>query len=471
MSANRSDIAAYILADHRENNGALPYLQAAADANNSSSGKLPWKSGGGNLMFQVLNNGAVGDYTIMLPSKHDTTKNIIAAVFERKTWKDLAASIKDQRSLHQHKSLIEFKQKQGCYVYYIIEGAIAYSDDTGIAHIPFKNLSAKMRSLSLRGYHSFQTKSPEHTAAFLTNLARDLAKLYRQDIISFPQQENISHTYATAILHEQLQSMLAKFTTAGGNDTIQAALKNVIDLVGGFIPAPTTDDEFDLVGFQVPDQPAPVKSAQQALVKAGSEETPTPEKPEKPEKPETPKIHIPEQLKTRSKASYTDVLMSMWCEIPKVTSKSAPILMSKMDIKDLLCCTAANKPKLRDTIANLTFTSGTKIGQAKAEAIVSVSCFGTAIELLAAQDVHVKILAQVPGVSQELAGKILNTVSMKTICETTKQADRYRNEDLQDQLAEIKRLNGNRKIGAAIAKKIIDIFTSEPDLSQLPDDV
>src|SRR5271170_5061855 len=159
----RTDVAAYILSDHRESNGAIPYMQAAVDENNTASVKTLWKCGGGTIMHQILNNGAVGDYTIMLPSKIDSSKNIIAAVFERKTWRDLAASIKDQRAISQHKNLQKFRIENGCYIYYIIEGNMSYQDDTLIAHIPFKNLSAKVRSMSLKGVHSFQSKDQQGT--------------------------------------------------------------------------------------------------------------------------------------------------------------------------------------------------------------------------------------------------------------------------------------------------------------------
>jgi len=81
--------------------------------------KLPWKSGGGELISQIVNNATIGDYAIMVPSCKDPSKNILAAVFERKTWKDLAASLKDQRCTTQHKNMVELRDHKGCKLYYI----------------------------------------------------------------------------------------------------------------------------------------------------------------------------------------------------------------------------------------------------------------------------------------------------------------------------------------------------------------
>lgn len=148
------DVSAYIIADHRESNGANPYLQAYCDRNNAQNVKQPWKSGGGSLLFQIVNNGAIGDYSIMLPSRYNPNKTIVAAIFERKAWKDLAASIKDGRSVSQHKNMIGIRDSKGCFIYYIIEGNLTYADETEIGHIPFKNLHAKIRSMSLKGVHS-----------------------------------------------------------------------------------------------------------------------------------------------------------------------------------------------------------------------------------------------------------------------------------------------------------------------------
>lgn len=484
MSNQRSDVAAYILADHRENNGAIPYLSAAVDHNNNAnSAKLPWKSGGGNLLYQILNNGTVGDYTIMLPSKQDASKNIIAAVFERKTWKDLAASIKDQRSIHQHKSLTEFESKHGCYIYYIMEGPMSYAEDTEIGRLPFKNLHAKMRSLSLRGAHSFQTKSPDHTAWLLANLARDLAKLYRQDQIAFPLQEVVASPIelsesereknAAKTLFDDLTTAFGKYNASTSslvdqqeNSLIINAMTNMISLIQGFVPpppvsgVPETDGEFDI--FQDASLP---EEKQHEPIKLPIKQEPIKQEPIK----EEPKVHIPEQLKTRAVRSYTDILMRMWCEIPRITTKSAPIIMRKIDIKELICCLPENKIKLRDVIAHLSFTGGTKIGQVKADAIMQVSSNGIdPLNMPAARDIHAKILSQVPLISQEVANAILEVTDLHTICRIIMEKNRFRTEDLEDLIADVKRPKGVRKLGKAAAKKIIEIISSEPDLSQLP---
>jgi len=183
-------IAAIILADHRENNGAIPHLPQIISKNNTSSIKMSPTVGGGEIQYNVLNNETIGDYAILLPDKVNPGKYIIAAVFERKTWKDLAGSIKDGRCDSQFKNMLDIRTSPECFVYYIIEGNMGYSEDTKICRIPFKALQTKVRTMSLRGVHSFRTKNPMDTALFLVKMSRDLRRLYIKDEISFVKQEN-----------------------------------------------------------------------------------------------------------------------------------------------------------------------------------------------------------------------------------------------------------------------------------------
>jgi len=363
------DVCGYIIADHRESNGANPYLQARVDYNNNHNIKLPWKSGGGSLLFQIVNNGAIGDYSIMLPSRYNPNNMVIAAIFERKAWKDLSASIKDQRLINQHKNMIGIRESKGCFIYYIIEGGLTYADDTEIGHIPFKNLHAKLRSMSLKGVHSWQTRNQEDTARFLVNIARDLSRLYRQELISFPLQEQHSVTN----FKQDLATLINRY-------------KNCMDVdVVRLITAMSL--EYDKITDSI------------AMVGA-SEPTIQP--------------ILPIELTKRAESSHTDIIMQMWCAIPKVTNKTAPLLMSYISLLDLI--NTSDITAIKNTIANMVFASGMKLGPSRADSIVSIAYEGNDPGILSeVHSVHVNIIAQIPGVSADTAGLILKQFPMKKL--------------------------------------------------------
>ena len=424
----RAEISAYILADHRENNGAIPFLTATVDQNNKTYSKMPWKSGGGTIIPQILNNGTIGDYCVMVPSRYDPNHNIIAAIFERKTWKDLSASLKDQRAMSQLKNMRQIRDQKGCYIYYIIEGPLTYSDDTSIAHIAFKNLHAKLRKMSIKGVHSFQTRDQQDTARFLVNIARDLSGLYRSDSISFDKQEPRT---INPMVNFKAQLQLA-LTELGTNDSsyiaaIKAALDSII---------------LEQTGF------------------TSLESSPT----------STGGI-IPSELTTRAVHSNTDIWLSMWCAIPKVSNKAAVVLMQHVNLLELVV--TEDTTTLAHTISNLTYTSGMRFGTARAETVCLMAYNGNEPGKVAeAQDTACKILSQIPNVTQDVAYSILQIIPFKKFCSqilsaTSDEASVDKNlRPLTNQLADITRKNGKR-IGIALAQRIVNIMRSTPDPSQI----
>ena len=169
-----------IISDHRENNGALPYLSADCDANNTTNSKLAWKAGAGEIKHKILNNSVYGDYAILL--EHENQFHLMA-VFERKTWKDLAGSIKDGRLDEQHHGLQQLQDQYNCQIFYIFEGPVNNRPGRKFAGIQFKNLYAKARSLMIQGYPYFQTCNAAKTSELLVLMARDYMRLYRQEKI------------------------------------------------------------------------------------------------------------------------------------------------------------------------------------------------------------------------------------------------------------------------------------------------
>lgn len=166
---------AQILADHREGKGANPFLEAFVEENNKKYAKYNSKSGGGMIDMQIRQL-TVGDYAIML-NQEGTYKLVM--IIERKTWVDLAGSIKGGRIEKQEQNMKEMKD-QGCLCYFIMEGAIKKSDKSEVGGIAFSSLTAKARHLALRGFPYFQTLDSAETAKLIVNLARDCIKLYQR---------------------------------------------------------------------------------------------------------------------------------------------------------------------------------------------------------------------------------------------------------------------------------------------------
>ncbi len=98
----------------------------------------------------------IGDYSIIKNQK-------ILFCIERKTWKDLSASIRDGRDDNINK-MIELRKQTNCKLLLLIEGKSRYSPDRKIGRIPYKNLQAKLDHLIVRDdIHIIYSQSCEDT--------------------------------------------------------------------------------------------------------------------------------------------------------------------------------------------------------------------------------------------------------------------------------------------------------------------
>ena len=87
-----------IIVDDREK-AVFPYLEDASHK---------------YLIDYKIQRNEVGDYAICY-------KGYIMMIIERKTWEDLAASMRDGRKTNVQK-LISVREKTGCQIAYLIEG-------------------------------------------------------------------------------------------------------------------------------------------------------------------------------------------------------------------------------------------------------------------------------------------------------------------------------------------------------------
>ncbi len=119
----------------------------------------------------VIKQIAVGDYAIV----HD---GVIRVSIERKTWVDLANTIKDPKRKANHQKLLKLRDDTGCSILYIIEGPAFPSGSHTFGRVPYKSLLAHLHHNMLRDNCPYiQTKDIRHTAEMIIDLAKNLQTL------------------------------------------------------------------------------------------------------------------------------------------------------------------------------------------------------------------------------------------------------------------------------------------------------
>ena len=128
----------------------------------------------------------VGDYAICF------NENIKIAI-ERKTWKDLADTIKDAKRKHNHKKLLDLRNECGCKIVYLIEGS-PFVKKEKINRVPTKNLNAFLNHIRFRDdCHVMYSENIKHTAEVLIDLVTNLISI-KNDIIPNTGGNDISNT-------------------------------------------------------------------------------------------------------------------------------------------------------------------------------------------------------------------------------------------------------------------------------------
>lgn len=108
----------------------------------------------------------IGDYSIVY-------KEYILMIIERKSWKDLAASIKDGRKDNVEK-LLKLRRDVGCQIFYLIEGNPMPKATVKFCRVPYKNLRSHLDHLIMRdNIHIIQSKNQENTVERIFELVKN----------------------------------------------------------------------------------------------------------------------------------------------------------------------------------------------------------------------------------------------------------------------------------------------------------
>ena len=432
-----------IIADDRESNGANPYFDKYIVANNSEFKKKSLKGGRGDIKL-CIGRVTTGDYNILIHPKG--SKPVVALIIERKSWKDLAASIKDGRLKSQHAGMEKVANKLGCQYMYIIEGKLTYKKTANVGrHMPFKNLITKVRHTILRGTPLIQTKDQDHTADMIVDLARDMWRFYQNGEVSFDKQMKIPELNLTPQSYiDTIRELNKKYRHAFEDQNIPMVMIEAVDLT---IDENDSEDRIIQEPFDV-----------EALVDAAEEIA------EEHEVEDVETIAnlnligvysentvIPLALTEQKVKSNSDILERMWIALPTVSTKSVPVLMKRFLLSDILGATSTQVENFTTEIATMQYPSGAKIGDARAKKIMGVAYSGAApTKLDKLKTTSIKILAEVPGVTTQTAEKIIEKYSLRDVCSGNCSAD---------DIALIQKTK-TRRVGNKCAEKIVDLLTT-----------
>lgn len=375
-----------------------------------------------------------GDYAIVVKDEK-TKEHMPVVIIERKTWKDFSDSIKDGR-MGNNSNLEEFRQKFGCKIVFIVEGAPFPAPNRKFRGIPFKNIQKKIDKMILvDGYHIIQTRDPKMTAQRIVELAIAYDQYY-DDIKTVRSSKTIEptkpvkstkSTNSTKKLSKPSKSSKsAKDSSESDSDTESDSESS--DSSGSSSDSSDSSDESDNIVVEKGD-PEPEVDGGDFVISS-------------------------ELTKVRTKTNDR-ILQEMWISLPQVSIATAKILSEKWSISDIV----SGKVFEMD-IADLKYPSGVRIGneRAKKMLIIAKDCKGNgnvatlkqSIEFTKAQE---KLLRSINGVSAIVAKQICKKYTLKQLCEKI----------TEKELAQVKRSDQPtaKNIGPAIAKKIMTLLKSK----------
>jgi ERCC4-type nuclease len=124
----------------------------------------------------------VGDYSIVY------NDHILMSI-ERKSWKDLAASIKDGRKENVNK-MLKLREDVGCQLFYLIEGTPLPKDNVKFGRIPYKNLRSHLDHLIMRdNIHVIHSKDQKNTVDRIFELVKNYLTITPSPLLAFNNTE------------------------------------------------------------------------------------------------------------------------------------------------------------------------------------------------------------------------------------------------------------------------------------------
>jgi ERCC4-type nuclease len=271
----------------------------------------------------------IGDYVI-------TQNDRILFCIERKSWADLAASIKDGRSTNINK-MISLREQTGCKLLYLLEGKSRYAATKKFGRIPYKNLQSHLDHLVMRDnvfviHANDQEDSVNRLTEFMTNYLSLQVPNTEIAVIGGTNTDN-KLKILTAVVPKTDAEIISNMWSAIPNITEKTAALfseyHISDLFLGNV------DKSTIAQMRYPNN---------SIIGKRSEKI----------------IKVIDNANTNNFKVYCNILS----EIPRITKKTAALILLKVKFNDLI----AGKLSIGE-IAVIKKTENRTIGIASAEAI------------------------------------------------------------------------------------------------------
>lgn len=351
-------------------------------------------------------------YNITFQKKQITTNDFIItvkgklyAVIERKTIPDFCGSIINNRLDAQMNDLLKIRQSKGCRVFLLLEGGAFFKQTTRFRNFTFQQIDAKKRSIMGKGIPILHSKDSEYTVEQIVLLAADACRDFKT--LELPNRANMRATLPDIADDEE------KIAT----DTMNLAFSLMTSKLGD-----ETEDHKKIEKETAPDFEgtldiiAELREKYEAKIANDFNKIRAMYAREMVIAPEVEDVaEIPVESLVPKCATPNETLHQMWCAIPSVSNKSAPMLAKKYTLKEFIAAPNAEE------IATLEFDSGKKFGMEKAAKIVKA--VGTKL-------VQIKIISQVRSVTPVLAKKLLEDFTFDKL-DTIGPEYKYKNKRIQ----------------------------------------
>lgn len=353
----------------------------------------------------IVKTITTGDYAICCNGH-------IVLIIERKTYADLASSIRDGRKENINK-LLALRNATGCRVAYLIEGAVSYPPGKLFSHIPYKNLRAHLDHLMLRDdVHMIYAANQNETASRLFEIAKNYSTI--------PNVMKIVH--------------IADNITGGVETAEEITADNATDNITSTVDVDEDSKDVDADVYTVGD------TATTTVTTATTKSV---------------LISSLEEL-TKKQPSHVSVQEQLLRCLPHIGSIIATVLAEAgVTMYDIY-----KKKYPAEELARFKYPTGGSIGLPKGMKIYdNYKVFQSSS--FVSKKIHVNILASVPSISKSTAIKVLSVITLNDILSGTITADA---------LSEVQR-SEKTKLGAAastITQHLIVGKSDVPKMTTLP---
>jgi len=278
----------------------------------------------------------------------------LLAVFERKTYEDFAASLKDGRH-HNKNNLISARDKYGCSIYYIIEGPLLPRPNETFAKFPYYVIESAIDHLIIRDkFNVIYTRDSQHTAMRLCRFVQSMINLY-----------------------------------AGGKN---AAIEPPADVIPNMDPEPAGPIATCCPPVVSPPDPSPSVCT---LVVNEKQDAPAEESVKEAGGPADDSMTA---VLNKTAKSDRDIVREMWAQIKGISVVSADIFMSKFTIGDLM------RSIPREQLAAVCYANGRRISDKLVGRLLKIDRL-----------TEIKLLATIPGISRIGATQLLEGIALRAL--------------------------------------------------------